>query len=254
MEKLKSKLWEDLAGNPDLSILNAEIWQLPVVSYDVSFNRVKRLKMDILMKMLLLAFQDSDIRRAATLSEMLFVEELFIRDLIEKMQRTQLIQLEKSGYQLTPKGTDYLEKGIFEEEMEANQTLVSYSAVHDDYRLSKTGADPEMEKELPLYRYAAEGIVDNDRIYELLSNEKSSVQETFQIIVTEIVNCEEHSTEFIPCIEFQLYDQKKDIFYSRVWNTMMGSWDGQLEKQIEEREVVEWREAMEKGQSRASIN
>lgn len=111
MEELRATA----AGDPDVAIINEERWKLPAVLYDVSFDRVKRLKMDILMKMLLLTFQEADIRRAATLSDMLFVEELFISDLIGKMQRTGLIGLEKQGYRLTAKGYDYLGKGIFEE-------------------------------------------------------------------------------------------------------------------------------------------
>ena len=81
MEELRATV----AGNPDVAIINEERWKLPAVLYGVSFDRVKRLKMDILMKMLLLAFQEADVRRAAILSDMLFVEELFISDLIDKM-------------------------------------------------------------------------------------------------------------------------------------------------------------------------
>lgn len=113
MDKLIEELRASVAEDPDRTIINEEVWQLPVVLYDVSFDWVKRLKMDILMKMLLLTFQEADIRRAATLSDMLFVEELFISDLIAKMQRTGLIGLEKAGYKLTPKGHEYLGKGIF---------------------------------------------------------------------------------------------------------------------------------------------
>ncbi|TWT01532.1 hypothetical protein [Planomicrobium sp. CPCC 101079] len=243
MDKLMKELRSNLLVNPDVSILKNERWQLPVVSYEVSYSQVKRFKMDILMKMLLLAFQETDIRRAATLAEMLMVEELFIRDLIEKMERTDLIGVEKTGYKLTAKGHEYLEKGIFEEDMEEGRTLISYSAVHDAYRSAAGNESEESKEMLSPYRYAAEGAVDWDRLHELLLEESLGAEESFQIVVTDIINCEESGTEFVPCIEFQLYDRKQDVFYARVWNGMTGSWDETLEKQIEEKEIVGWREA-----------
>lgn len=241
IEELRTRVTE----NPDVSIVNDKMWKLPVVLYDVGFSRVKRLKMDILMKMLLLAFQEADIRRAATLSDMLFVEELFISDLIDKMQRTGLIALEKPGYKLTAKGHDYLGKGIFDEEMDGGKTLIAYSAVHDQYRLAEDGARSEAEDELPLYRYPVKGNLNKDRMQQLLSKELSGHgEESFQTIVSGITSCVEHETAYIRCIEFQLYDRKQDIFYARVWNGETNNWDETLEKQIEARELVKWRNAM----------
>ncbi|ANU11907.1 hypothetical protein A1A1_17130 [Planococcus antarcticus DSM 14505] len=244
MDKLIEELRESVVEDPDVSIINDELWKLPIVLYDVGFSRVKRLKMDILMKMLLLAFQEADIRRAATLSDMLFVEELFISDLIDKMQRTGLIGLEKPGYKLTAKGYDYLGKGIFDEEMDGDETVIAYSTVHDQYRLAEDNG-PEAEETLPLYRYSVKGNLNKDRLQQLLSKERLAVEEeSFQTVVTGITGCVEHDKIYIPCIEFQLYDRKQDIFYARVWNTLTGSWDETLEKQIEARELVKWRNAM----------
>ena len=254
MDKLIEELRASVAGDPDRTIINEELWKLPVVLYDVSFDRVKRLKMDILMKMLLLAFQEADIRRAATLSDMLFVEELFISDLIDKMQRTGLIGLEKSGYKLTAKGHDYLDKGIFEEEMEGSQTVIAYSAVHDDYRLAADDASLEAEDTLPLYRYPVKGSLNKDRMYQLLLKEGSDLgEESFQTVITGITACIENETIHIPCIEFRLYDQKQDLFYARVWNTLTASWDEMLEKHIEARELVKWRKAMEEREAALKV-
>lgn len=243
MDKLNNKLRSELASNKDVTIVKELSWHLPLVSYEVSFARVKRLKMDILMKMLLLAFQEADIRRPAALAEMLFVEELFIRDLIDKMHSTQLIRLETKGYRLTDKGHGHLEKGIFEEAMEGGEDIISFSAVHDAYSLSE-GVLAENGKNLPPYRYALSRKADTERIHELLTIEKNSAEDGYQVIVADISSCEEIGTEYIPCAEFQLYDQKQDLFYARVWNTRLGAWDEVLEKQIEEKELVEWREAM----------
>jgi hypothetical protein len=254
VEKLKSELRLSLLATPDVSIINEQVWKLPVVSYDVSFNRVKRLKMDILMKMLLFAFQETDIHRAAALADMLLVEELFIRDSIEKMQRTGLVGLQKKGYKLTAKGYDYLEKGIFDEEMEGDKTLISYSAVHDQYRLSADAAHPEAGETIPLYRYnTAKGTLKKERMQKLLDQEMVYGEEDgFQIIAADITSCTQHKMDFFPCIEFQVYDQSQDIFYARIWNTLTGSWDETLAKGIEEREVVKWRKAMEEREASLS--
>lgn len=243
MNKLNNRLRAEVASNKDVTIVKELAWHVPLVSYDVSFARVKRLKMDILMKMLLLAFQEADIRRPAALAEMLFVEELFIRDLIDKMHSTQLIRLDAKGYRLTDKGHGHLEKGIFEEAMEDDEAIVSFSAVHDSYGLLEDVLE-EGGQNLPSYRYALSRNVDTERIHELLTEEKNSAEDGYQVIVSDVSSCEELGTEHIPCIEFQLYDQKQDLFYARVWNSRLGAWDGVLEKQIEEKELVEWREAM----------
>ncbi|HSJ37688.1 MAG TPA: hypothetical protein VK945_05685 [Planococcus sp. (in: firmicutes)] len=243
MEALIKKLAASVAESPDVSIRKSDVWRLPVASLDVTYDRVKRLKMDILMKMLLFAFQQSDIRRAATLADMLSVEELFVSDLIDKMKRTGLILLGKKGYVLTPKGYDYLEKGIFEEALDGGQALISYSAAHGDYRLAERNSPPVDEK-LAVYRYAVETGADKRRMLELLSKEKDSAEENFQIIITGIADVEELDADSVVCIEFQLHDRKQDIFYARVWNTATDQWDETLEKQVEERELVAWRETM----------
>jgi hypothetical protein len=39
-----------------------------------------------------------------------------------------------------------------------------------------------------------------------------------------------------------MYHKEQDIFYARVWNTWLRRWDDTLEKQIDEKERLEWRE------------
>lgn len=245
MERLKKELSASLAANPDVVILNEAVWQLPLSVYEVTYGRLKRLKMDILMKMLLFAFQETDIRRAAALADMLAVEELFISDLIHKMKSAGLIALGKTGYVLTSKGFDYLEKGIFEEELDDGQAVISFSESHGDYRIVEMDGQSE-EAEFPLFRYAAEGKPDSELMYELLSREMDAAEENFQLLVSGIKDMTEKEAIYIPCIEFQLYDRKQDLFFSRVWNTGSSLWDEALEKAVEERELVEWRKAMEK--------
>lgn len=245
MDSMMKKLRTELLVRPGISIVGEKAWSLPLISYEVTFSQVKRLKMDILMKMMLAAFKETEIRRAAALADMLLVEELFIRDLIEKMKRARLIRFEPKGYELTDKGHAHLEEGIFEEEMDGGEALVFHSPAHQNFLLEI--GEVEAAGSLPTYRHAEESMVDTGAIKELLSAERSEETEGgFRVIVTGITGCEKREEHGIACAEFQLYDRDQDIFYARVWNTGSGSWDEVLSKAIEEREVVAWREAMKK--------
>jgi hypothetical protein len=246
MDKLKKDLRLILIENPAIEIKKSDMWHLPVITYDVAFKRVKRSKMDILMKMMLLTFEQAEIRRAANLSELLLVEELFIVDLLKKMQRMGLIRLEKGSYKLTSKGHEQLKTGILVEEMEEESTVLSYSQVHDEFWPEMIEPLPETNEELPLFRYANhqdQDLINADRILQVLSERENGLEEDgFQTVVADVNRFDQQKVEHIPCLEFQMYNKEQDIFYARVWNTWLGSWDDTLEKQIEEKERLEWRE------------
>jgi hypothetical protein len=243
MDKLTARLRASLLENSAVEIKESAMWYVPVETVDVIFKRVKRSKMDILMKMILLAVEQTDIRRAANLSEMLLVEELFIADLLEKMQRTGLIYLERSIFKLTTKGQEQLQTGIVEDEMEEEGTELFYSSVHDEFIPESTSSLPEVNEGWKLYRYAEiQDFNDNDRIFHVLSEQENGLDENgFQTVVSELISFEQQTVEHVPCLEFQLYNKEQDIYYARVWNTWLARWDDKLEKQIEEHERVEWR-------------
>ena len=44
-----------------------------------------------------------------------------------------------------------------------------------------------------------------------------------------------------------MYNKEQDTFYARVWNTGLKRFDDLLEKQIEEKEQVKWRERWSSG-------
>ncbi|MGG3451535.1 hypothetical protein ABER98_16985 [Domibacillus aminovorans] len=244
MDKLTKRLRATLLENPAVQIKESAMWHLPVVTFDVAFKRVKRSKMDILMKMLLLAFGQVDIRRAANLSEMLLVEELFIADLIEKMQRTGLIRMEKEGYKLTPKGHEQLKTGIIDEEMEEEWTVLFYSPGHDEFWPAMNEPVPGTDEELPLYRYVNnQDHINADRMLQVLAERENGLEENgFQTVVADVKSFDQRMVEHVPCLEFRMYNKEQDIFYARVWNMWLERWDDTLEKQIEEQERVEWRE------------
>ncbi|OCA85940.1 hypothetical protein A8F94_13915 [Bacillus sp. FJAT-27225] len=244
MDKLKKKLRVELLKNSAVQIKKALVWYIPVITYSVAFSRVKRSKMDILMKMILLTLEQTQIRRAANLSELLLVEELFIEDLLKKMQRMGLITLEKGTYILTPKGHGQLKTGIMEEEQEEETALLSYSPFHDEVWPEMKDPLSETDEELPLYRYADhQSQIDDEKILPVLSEmENGEEEDGFQTVVTAVNRFDQQKAEHIPCLEFQIYNKEQDTFYARVWNTWLGRWDETLEKQIEEKERLEWRE------------
>jgi hypothetical protein len=244
MDKLTKQLRTMLLENPAIQIKNSVKWYLPVIVYEVAFKRIKRSKMDILMKMMLLTFEQTDIRRAANFSELLLVEELFIADLLQKMKRMDLVQLDKEIYKLTSKGHEQLKTGIVAEEMEEETTMLSYSPVHDEFWSELIKPLPETNEELPTYRYdKIIDTIDTERILKVLAERENGVEENgFQTVVAKVCSFDEQRVEQIPCLEFQLYNKEQDIYYARVWNTWLGRWDNMLEKQIEEKERLEWRE------------
>ncbi len=250
MEKLTKRLRASVLANPAVQLKESAVWYLPVWTLDVVFNRVRRAKMDILMKMLLLAFEEAHIRRAANLSEILLVEELFIEDLMKKMRRIGLIHLDKGIYRLTTKGKEQLKSGIIEEEMEEEFTELFYSQSHDEYWSEEIVAVPEINEKLTMYRYAKKDEeINTDRMLEVLSNTKNELQENgFQTVVSEISGFDQKTVERIPCYEFQLYNKEQDIFYVRVWNTLLEQWDDTLEKQIEEEEMAKWQGKWKQGE------
>lgn len=242
MDKLEKKCRSALLENPAWEIKNSAVWSLPVVIYEVGFNRVRRSQMDILMKMMLLTFEEADIRRAANLSELLLVEELFIGELLKKMERLRLVRFEKNRYQLTSKGREQLTTGVFVEELEEESMELYYSSVHDEVwsELDFTTVDNQLLQ----FRYPAEQEnVNEDRFFQVLSEKEVFLEEDgFQTVIEGVNDYEQKAVEQIPCLEFTLYDKEQDIFFSRVWNSSLSRWDDTLEKIIEEKERLAWRE------------
>lgn len=221
MDKLVKRLRASLLENPSVKIMESDSWHLPVEKINIAFKRVKRSKMDILMKMMLLTIEETNIRRAANLSELLMVEVLFVDDLIKKMQRTGLIRLEKEIYKLTSKGQEHLKTGIIEEEMEEESTVLFYSSVHDEFWQEMTVTVNETDEELTHFRYAnSKDLINADRILKVLSERENGLKEDgFQMVVADVISFDQQMFKHVPCLEFKMYNKELDIFYSRVWNT-----------------------------------
>ena len=119
MDELKGRLTKELQQDFNVKIMDSLSWSLPVHSIEIAYQTVMRTKMDILMKMMLIAFGKAEIETAEELSDILLVEQLFINDLIDKMSRTGVIEKREGFYSLTDIGVRQFKTGIFVHEPES---------------------------------------------------------------------------------------------------------------------------------------
>ena len=242
MDALEKRLRDELLRDPNVKLLETMKWTLPIQMIDVEYETVKRTKMDILMKMLLVAFRTSRFETAEELSDMLIVEPLFITDVIDRMKQAGMIVKSDGAYSLTEKGTQQLESGIYIHPPEKEETIVHYSPSHGTFLVGES-TDGTWEA----YRHAAE----NRKLKEFSDDEwrgaldqldVTNQEGDVQLVVQAITSVNELERKSVPCIEFRLRQTTEDRIYVRVWNTMTNEWDKTLETQIMEFELSEWRE------------
>ncbi|MHA6259703.1 hypothetical protein ACXYMX_07265 [Sporosarcina sp. CAU 1771] len=242
MKSIIKKLTHDLQQDLNVKITHTSTWTLPVHEVEVSFNTVLKTKMDILMKMMLIAFEKATIESVDDLSEILLVEPLFIRDLLSKMTNAGLIQDKGNAYELTGAGKMQLESGIFDHEPKSGKTPLLYSSFHQKFMnevIDENSDDTNSE-----YRYfkkSDEIAIENPTLMAALRNKGiESIEGNKQIVVSEVHSVDLKQIEQIPCIEFHVYNEREDLLYARVWNTLLQQWDESLETQVNENERKKW--------------
>lgn len=247
MQELEKRLKRQLLQNEHIQLKHCSSWCIPIHTVEVEYQPIRRVNMDVLMKMLLLSFQQMEIEDACELSELLVVEQLFIEDLIAKLLKTGVIDYEDGIYKLTTKGERQLKDGIFEEQLPLEKQVVLYSATHEQFYSNQL--DDDVLEELPaLYRYAKEELslqtelAKDDIKTVILAVRESAEVDDEQIVIADILSISSMQINDITCLEFVLYDSETDSLYVRVWNTLLSKWDDILEKQLMEREIVTWRE------------
>lgn len=249
IQSLQQSLESELTKNSKASILQADTWCVPVHTLNVTYKPVVRTKMDILMKMLFLSLKDTKFESAEQISEILLVEQLFVEDLLSKMQKTGLIAKVESFYQLTEKGQKQFANGVFEEEQDETATELLYSPTHDSFLNGDLEEVLEFE-DFPeqIFRYQIQQnqhTEDKLVIQELQAiNEDNDDTEENKLFITSIDSVEDVQVNDVPCIEFLLYEEDKDLFTSRVWNTLLDKWDERLEQLIGENEKSTWRDKL----------
>ena len=247
MKELKSRLTKELQQGFNVQIMDTLSWGLPMHTIEIAYETVTKTKMDILMKMMLIAFQKTEIETVEELSEVLLVEQLFIEDLINKMTNAQMIEKTQGVFSLTTAGNEQLRSGIFEHEPESGSAEKLYSPCHQSFLSGELESMRYEEQEK--YRYQIE--FDD---WEITSLEKASLfnvlkksgieteEGNIQLIVSKIISATDRKTTTVPCIEFRLYNKEEDIMYARVWNILTEQWDEILEAQLNEQERKKWRE------------
>lgn len=246
MKELRNRLTKELQQDFNIQIKNTLSWHLPMQQIEVDFETVTKTKMDILMKMMLIAFQKADIETAKELSDMLLVEQLFIEDLINKMTNAGMIGSAEGIYALTRAGHNQLETGIFEHEAEEAATEVVYSPCHQTFFQGNL-EDKETEEQA-VYRYQSTfadwriDMLERSALLNELKNKDIEKQEgNLQLIVSKVKSATILQAIEVPFIEFHLYNKEEDLMYARVWNTLSNEWDKILEEQLNEKERKKWR-------------
>ena len=247
MDELKGRLMKELQHDFNVKIIDSLSWSLPVHSIEISYQTVKRTKMDILMKMMLISFQKAEIASAEELSDILLVEQLFINELVNTMSRTGLIEKRGGSFALTEAGEQQLENGVYEHEPESGTKKALYSPHHEAFLSGELTKDNYEEKEI--YRHQAEfhdwtvtSIEERAVLNALKTMAIESGEGNVQVVVSEIISVSDLNISLVPCLEFLLYNEAEDLFYARVWNTLSEHWDETLETQLNDKERKEWRE------------
>lgn len=246
MEELTSRLTKELQQDDRIQVMDTLRWNLPVYSIAIEYETVKRTKMDILMKMMLIAFQKGEIRNVEMMSEILLVEPIFIEDLIRKMSGARMIEKREEVFSLTEAGQAQLARGIFEHERESGVVEAVYSPTHRSFLF---GAGEATEEELEDYRHLEKfhdwtvaSLADGVLLDAVKKMDVESVEGQTQTVVAEIVSARTKEVETVPCVEYRLYNIAEDVMYARVWNTMLERWDETLEDELHEKDRQQWRE------------
>ena len=140
------------------------------------------------------------------------------------------------------------ESGIFIHEPENDMKNALYSPCHQTFLNGNPETLAAEEKEV--YRHHAEFnddwkvelIEKTDLLNALKSMGVESGEGNVQIVVSEIVSASVVQTDWVPCIEFRLYNEAEDLLFASVWNTLSEQWDETLESQLNEKERKVWRE------------
>lgn len=246
MSKLQTKLVAQLERNPAITIQHSTTWELPVVSFEVAFRRVKRYRLDILMRMILHVVDEMTVRRAVAIADLLVVEELFIEDLLTKLMRNGLIKDTGKRLLLTSEGKKQLLAGIYEEEQEEEFLGLLFSPNHKTFIPLVEEVDRIEEASTPfrLMTKLDSLVLDEKALLEgvmLTIADQKEHEEGFVESVEALTDYDDGEIQWVTCYEFRLYDEKEKVTYVRVWNPLLSSWDATLEAIIEEIEAPSWK-------------
>lgn len=243
LHQIQQQLIKKLEKEKSGLIIHTDIWCIPMHTYEITYQPVRKRTMDILMKILLFSCQKSTFERAEQLSEILLVEPLFIEDLLRKMQKNGLLIRENNYYQLTEKGMKQFSLGVFEEELEPVAIELLYSPVH--HQIVEGDIEEVLDfDDFPeqIYRYIRneEGPISAPFMMKAIQNMQATELEEDHQQIKSILSMENTQVNDVPCIEFIIWNAENKELFIRVWNTLFNSWDQQLEQELNEKESSEW--------------
>ncbi|GKV68175.1 hypothetical protein NCCP2716_06730 [Sporosarcina sp. NCCP-2716] len=245
MQKKQETLREELLQPKDVRLLEEADWALPAVRLAVTYTTVEKTTMDILMKMILLTLKQLPVDNGSEIAGLLGVEPLFVDDLLLMMERDGLA-LNKNGWSITEKGIDQLEAGLYIHAEEQVKSVLTYCPLLQEFY--EDAALPAESGASGLFRCAPDtgppetDSVPRDGLASILAAalETDNTENRAKVIsgITEITVV---GTSAIPCFEYRLYNESKDMLFARVWNTAAKQWDGRLEEIILAEERTAWR-------------
>lgn len=238
-KQLIEQLERELKQTLDCEVQRVELFALPMHTIDVTFSPMIKKRMDILMKILLTAAQSGQFQTIQELSEMLHVEELFVSDLLEQMQRSKLIEVVDSFYTLTANGEKQLAEGVYEEQLEEETASLLYSPVHDSYFPDEAEEMVEVEEIVDTLLEESELVLHESKICDILQAEKREVDPAIYVLsVGEVIERQIHD---IPYVGFVCYDRKGDRHFIRAHSFLTNSWDDAVESYLSKEKLVEWK-------------
>lgn len=235
MEQLKERLARELLQDLHVQIVERGDFSVPVQAIEVQYTPISRAPMDVLMKMILLVIKKMPIKSPTQISELLYVEILFITDILQALMRERMLTQDTS-YHLTEKGEQQLTLGIFEQQLDTTVDTLLYSALHDAFvtsGLEEIEANVYFPKPL---EDVPETINIEDEIYCA-----QLTQSTAQL-VTAIEQVNYQQVYDVPCLYFVLYNKEEDSYYARVWHVLDAQWDALVEAKLNQQQRLVWRE------------
>lgn len=243
LQALQHTLKKQLEQN-DWQIKHEELATIPVHTLAVRYYPVRRAAMDILMKMMLIAYEKAAIKQPDVLADILLVEQLFIHDLTNKMlQLAMLTKTETGIIELTKKGQAQKANGIFEEQLDLEIEHLYYSPTHDAYLKGDLEVATELEEFPAPFQYAKEelGALEPQLLIdELTALQPEPAEETQQLFITAIHETESIQLHDVPILQFICYDKKNDAFFAKVYNGFTATWDEALESILLAQERTLW--------------
>ncbi len=242
-------LINELENKHDAKVILTKDNSFPIFTTTLCYYPVQKTPMDILMKMMLIAFQKAPIKATEVLANILLVEPLFIEDLTMKMVQADLIEIgDDDTYKLTTKGFAQLDAGIFEEQLELVTEEAYYSSIHHTIVYGDMDAIYEMDDIPEPLSYADEQVdeLNEGNIVEVLQQsmladtEEEDGKSTLQLFINAIESYEIGSIQDIPITIFVLKENRTDRLFARVFNHFTNNWDPVLDQYVTDNERSTW--------------